>query len=275
MNNLSRSTVCLFILALVFACSAGAHLIPPITMTECFSSAPNAYGSPSWNNYVSNAITGIMNGCTAVGDPTQPSYYQSQTVFDPGQLIVTAYNSWDGQVSPAAPFNNEEGNRLHDGLDVKGNGGQFSLSQLVFSMSSSDPANSLSYSGSFSPADSYSDKRVGIIYGPTPTYITSGPANQLVDELVYVGIGNAFCSGPPTNCGGGSFQSIDDLIDYMNANAPFSITNTYSIVDPITNNVWASVTSSAEVNQTPEPAALLLTGSSLMILGLFRRKKRA
>lgn len=251
-----------------------------ITMTECFSSAPNAFGSPSWASYVSNAITGIQNGCTATGDPTQPNYYQSQTTFLPGQLIVTDYNSWDGQANPTGAFSGELGNRLHAGLFVTDNGNsadQFSLSELNFNMSSSDAANSLGFAGSFDATDSYSLTRVGIINNPGggQSLVTSGSSTQKVDELAYVGVGNAFCSGSPVDCGGGSFTSIGDLISYMNSNAPFSVSTHYWLQDG-TGPVISSVIGTADVAATPEPAEALPIIAILMVLGgLAWRRYRA
>ena len=260
----------LFSLACLISWSAARA---DITMTQCFSSAPNVFGSPSWAGYLSNALTGIQNGCAATGDSTQPTYYQSGTTFSPGDLIVTDYNSWKGQVNPPAPFNNELGNRLHDGLFINGNGSRFSLSELQFSMHSSDSADSLQFVSGFSASDSYSATRVGIIHtGSGDVYVTSGAATQLVDELVYVGIGNAFCSGTPADCNGSPYQSIDDLTAYMASNAPFSVTNTYSLVDS-TGKVLDSVTGTANVN-TPEPCGLALLGLGLLLAVLGKRFRR-
>ena len=38
--------------------------------------APNVYGSPNWDAWVSNATTAIANGYASYGDPSSPSYYQ-------------------------------------------------------------------------------------------------------------------------------------------------------------------------------------------------------
>jgi hypothetical protein len=253
------------------ACFASVAARADITMTECFSSAPNVYGSPSWNGYLTNALAGIQNGCVATGDPTSPTYYQSGSTFQPGQLIVTDYNSWDGVASPGGAFSQELGNRLHDGLFVTDNGNnadQFSLSELTYNFNSSDPGDSLAYAGSFDASDSYSTTRVGIINNPdgSQTFVTSGSATQKVDELVYVGVGNALCSGSPDDCGGGSFTSIGDLVSYVEANQPFTVTNTYSLVDD-NGDTLASVTSVAQVSATPEPAELLPISGIFLVLG--------
>src|SRR5262249_20400026 len=47
-----------------------------ITITVIPALAPNVYGSPNWNAWVSNATTAIRNGYTSFGDPTSPSFYQ-------------------------------------------------------------------------------------------------------------------------------------------------------------------------------------------------------
>jgi hypothetical protein len=245
-----------------------------ITMTECFSSAPNVFGSPSWSGYVTNAIAGIQNGCAATGDPNSPTYYQSSTTFQPTQLIVTDYNSWNGVVNPGGAFSGEYGNRLHDGLFVNGNGAEFSLSELNFNMNSSDPADALNFTGGFSSSDDYSDTRVGIINlsGGGEELVTSGSATQLVNELVYVGIGNAFCSGSPGDCGGGSFTSIGDLVAYMNSNAPFTVTNTYSLVDANGDTI-ASVSSVANITAAPEPMELIPVAGLLFMVAFVRYRR--
>jgi len=260
----------LFLVGVFSAISACAD----ITMTECFSSAPNAFGSPNWDGYVTNAIAGIQNGCAATGDPNSPTYYQSGNTFLPTQLIVTDYNSWNGVVNPGGAFSGEYGNRLHDGLFVNGNGSTFSLSELTFNMNSSDPADSLAFSGGFSSGDDYSATRVGIINlaGGGEELVTSGSADQLVNELVYVGIGNAFCSGSPGDCGGGSFTSIGDLVAYMNSNAPFTVTNTYSLVDANGDTI-ASVNSVANITATPEPMELIPVAGLLFIVGFVRYRR--
>jgi hypothetical protein len=47
-----------------------------ISITVIPALAPNAYGSPNWNAWVSNATTAILNGYSSYGDPSSPSYYQ-------------------------------------------------------------------------------------------------------------------------------------------------------------------------------------------------------
>ena len=111
--------------------------------------------------------------------------------------IVTGFPSWNGLADPGdvfgANFSQELGNRLQFGIDIKGGTNLISISQLSFSAHSTDPSNTLDFAfaqGSYNYSASY----VGIIYGPggTNTYITSGPATQLVNEIVGRGSGNAW-----------------------------------------------------------------------------------
>jgi len=160
--------------------------------------APNAFGSPNWNAWVSNATTAIRNGYTSFGDPASPSYYQqASNVISVTNNIVTGFASWDGLADPGTVFGPayapEYGNRLHFGIDIKGGTNLISISQLSFTAHSTDPSNALDFSypeGSYSYSPSY----VGIIYGVggNDTYITSGPATQLVNEIVGRGSGNAW-----------------------------------------------------------------------------------
>jgi hypothetical protein len=169
-----------------------------ITITVIPALAPNVYGSPNWNAWVSNATTAIANGYSSYGDPASPSYYQrAPSVISVTNAIVTGFPSWNGQADPGnvfgLNFSQELGNRLQFGIDIKGGTNLISISQLSFSANSSDPGNTLDFTfaqGSYNYSASY----VGIIYGPggTNTYITSGPATQLVNEIVGRGSGNAW-----------------------------------------------------------------------------------
>jgi hypothetical protein len=168
-----------------------------VTITIIPALAPNAYGSPYWNAWVSNATTAIINGYTTCGDPSLPSYYQrAPAVIAATNCMVTSFPSWNGMANPGtvfgANFAGEYGNRIQFGIDIKGGTNLISISQLSFTAHSTDPSNSLDFTfaqGSYNYSASY----IGIIYGPvTNTYITSGSPTQLVNEIVGRGSGNAW-----------------------------------------------------------------------------------
>ena len=205
-----------------------------ITITVIPALAPNVYGSPNWNAWVSNATTAIANGYASYGDPSSPSYYQqAPAVISVTNDIVTGFPSWDGLADPGdifgANFSQELGNRLQFGIDIKGGTNLISISQLSFSAHSTDPGNTLDFAfaqGSYNYSSSY----VGIIYGPggTNTYITSGPATQLVNEIVGRGSGNAWDTYD-TSGNIASQQSNIVLCASQVGTQPFNFTGTYTI----------------------------------------------
>ena len=119
--------------------------------------------------------------------------------------MVTSFPSWMGVADPGTVFGpafaQESGNRLTFGMDIKGGTNLISIAQLSFTMTSTDPGNTLDWTYSPIPY-SYSGLNtgsanpvyLGIIYGPNGqnTYVTNGPATQLVNEIVTCGSGNAW-----------------------------------------------------------------------------------
>jgi hypothetical protein len=93
------------------------------------------------------------------------------------------------------------------------------------------------FSNTSDPSNVYSSKRVGINYGPdhikgTPddVVINSGPATQLVDELIYVGVGNALAPDD-VSCTGMTQATLDCIKGTYHSMMPFKITTTYNLVD--------------------------------------------
>jgi hypothetical protein len=271
----------------VLMAAAPAAFADGIAIQICYSAAPNAYGSTSWSGYAANAILGLENGCATEGLPG-PEQYTSLTWVLAGDLMVTSFPSWAGQIDPSGAYAGEEGERLHAGVIVQGNGTKVSLSELNYGMESSDPGNGLGFSGNFSPAsdsnNDYGALRVGVIYGGgggPNTYITSGPSDQLVDAFYYVGIGNAFwpcvdSSSHPTCFTPAEEQAgLDAQANYIYSNGGnsglFTVATTYSLKDA-SGNTLASVT---EDISTPEPAAVLLMGGGLLALAGFARRRRS
>ena len=169
-------------------------------------------------------------------------------------------------------FANEYGNRVHFGLDINGNGTQFSISQLSFTEAGNDPGNSLGFTfdaGSYNYSTSY----VGIIYGPGgPTYITSGPNTQLVDRLVGRGSGNAMAAYCPGCTLAQQQAEIDALLPFFAGMT--QLTGTYTLTDQ-SNQLLASGSGVIGVTGTvPEPGTLWsLTGGMLVACLLIRRRR--
>jgi hypothetical protein len=245
-----------------------------ISMESYASSAPNVFGSPSWPGYLSNAMTGLANGGATTGTAGQPTLYSSGTIFAPGDFIATGFNSWKGIENPGPPYEGENGNRLHFGVRVKGNGQQFALWDLNFDMHSNDAADSLAFSGNYNGSN-YSERRFGIDYGldgmlggGDDTIYNSGQSGALlVDELFNVGVGNAFAAYD-------SNQLADALL-YIAENQYFRLDNRYWLTDRLGNTLAETSTYAAtgeDMAPVPEPTSMLLLGSGLLI-GIRKRKK--
>lgn len=267
-------------LALAVGTSANA-----VTISVTPTLAPNVYGSPSWRTWQSNAIDGELGGGVAFGTSGTPTYFQPQSNVTLQETIVTGFPSWLGQADPGTVFGpafaNELGNRMHFALRIDGQGTQFSISQMSFTMASSDPGHLLndSYSGGYG----YSSGYVGVLKGADHVlwttddqYITSGSSTQLVDGLVGRGSGNsldAYC----TSCTTAQQQAAIDAATAQ-ITSPFTFTGTYSLDLGASSVVSGSGT--FDVSATPLPAALPLFGSvfgggGLLVWGRRRRKKKA
>ena len=259
-------------LALAVVASVGGRVQADPIITVYPSVGVNAPGSPSTGGYATNAITGLQAGGGATGSPTSPTYYSTTNNVSVSDIIVTNFPSWRGDANPTGAFANEAGNRLYFGLHVNGNGSQFSLSQLDFAVSTS-PSNvpAFNFTDAFGAGDTYSATRVGRIGN---TFITSGPATQLVDELFYVGIGDAF---PATIPGGGITPSerqsaLDSLIA---STGGFTISATYSLRGTgVSGTGVVNVTAAPAQNEVPEPASVLLWAGAGLAALVGRRLRR-
>src|SRR5579871_5932825 len=222
------------IMAALFVSALSALAQDGITITVIPALAPNVYGSPNWNAWVSNATTAIQNGYTSYGDPTSPSFYQQAPAVIPvTNDIVTGFPSWDGLADPGtvfgAAYSQELGNRLQFGIDIKGGTNLISISELSFTAESSDSSNSLGFTfpeGSYNYSSSY----IGIIYGDggTNTYVTSGDPTQLVNEIVGRGSGNAWAVYDTS----GDIASEQSNIVYTASQIsmqPFTFSGTYTL----------------------------------------------
>jgi hypothetical protein len=256
--------------------ASSAYASSAVSITVSTTLAPNTFGSPSYAPWVQNAINAQDAGLSTLGaaGPTQFNTTGATMNVTASQGIVTGFNSWMGVADPAAPYQSELGNRMSFSLVVNGNGQQLEIDKLSFNATSSDAGNVLGFG--FGEGDyAYSSDYVGVDFGADghlgggdDTFITSGPANQLVDAIIGRGSGNsiaALCVG----CSPADQQAaIDAQAAYWTSPATFTGTYTYD------NGATGSGTFNIAAAGVPEPAAwtLMIVGFGAAGATLRRRK---
>jgi hypothetical protein len=230
-----------------------------ITVDVVASSAPNGFGAPSFTGYTANALNSLENSLGNIGSriATPTAYEIAGATVQPGDAMVTSFNSWMGVAGPlAAPFNTEYGNRMHFGLHAYGDGvTQFTLNDLTFSIHSSDPTDSLVFTGDFIGFN-YGATRFGVNWGTDRVkgggddiVYSSGNGTTLVDELVYVGVGNAWWPDPDQ-------AAMDATAAWM---LGLTITGSYSILGN---------SGSDSVTVVPEPTTMIAGALLLLPFGI-------
>jgi hypothetical protein len=271
-------------LALVGACLA-AQAPAQVTIEVTPALSPNGYGSPSYDAWVTNAISALTTGAATAGTPGTPTYYeQAPAVLNVWDNFVTSYHSWRGSADPGTVFGpafaNELGNRLLFGVLINGHGTQFSIAQLSFVMDSTDSGDSLDYAFA-AGGYSYSSNYVGVLFGGDnalgggdDSFITSGLNTQLVDAVVGRGSGNGWWPGAPGDPTEflGPQEAIDAVTASLAPDTPFDFTGTYTL-DLGGGNVF---TGGASVSFIPEPStyAAWLGVATLGIVFYVRRRRR-
>lgn len=249
--------------------------------------APTGTQSPTWNNYVVNALAGIQLGIDLGDRSTDPSAYERvSSVLPPEELIYTSgefsgqpFYSWRGVANPSSPFSGEFGNRIHFGLRVVSDTA-FKLDDLVWQLDSDDSGNYFDQSGNFQGA-SYSSTRVGIWWGNNGAKgggddVTrfNGPGTDPVNELLYVGVGDGFLADEPASLT--DQERVNSTLADVLAGCSdpsgclIDVVGTYSLPDGMGGTISAS---DKFVLATPEPTAglLALIGMLTLILGQRRR----
>jgi hypothetical protein len=275
---LAASALCALVLTAGRADAAG------ITINVYTALAPNAYGSPSYTAWQTNAIASMEAGITAgtpTGTPGTPTYFQTQTDVTSAQAVVTGFPSWMGTADPGtvygSAFANELGNRMMFPLWIDGGGLPFSIADLGFTATSTDPFNALAFA--YGPGSyTYSAGYVGLNYGGDgakgggdDVWITSGANTQLVNELFGRGSGNSFAA----YCTGCTIEQQQAEIDATAAypGTDFTFTGTYYL----TSGAQRLAEGSGTFNVTapvPEPGSMILLGTGLLGTIARRRSKK-
>jgi hypothetical protein len=280
--------------------SVAAFASAGINVTVTAAIAPNHWGSPNWDAWDNNAISAMQNGLTTVGTPGTPGYYQaiaSGTTLNYNTNVVTSgFNSWNGVANPTDSGAGESGSRVMFGVVVQATGNTtFSLNNLFWSMTDSPntPADQdLSYGAKFdsfySNCATYQDVNnylswyhptggssfdvVGI--GLDGQTITTGPLNQPLTALYFVGQGDAWeADGTPTT-GQAALDTLDSelsgagtISQYMNFNVFGSDLSVGS------GQAYVNYGSNANpIAPVPVPAAVLLGIGGLSLVGLLRKR---
>ena len=284
----SRATI----LALALACVLAATVTPAragFVIQQGFAIGPNgASGSPSFAAWQSNAIQGLTNGFSNVGNPaTDPTAFATVTGTSVRDIIPTGdFTSWNGQANPSGAFANELGNLLYAPVIVTGtNGTTFSLSQILFTGVSSDmpgnPAGSLLGNVTDLNNFSYSAGRVGVVFNAdgSKTLITSGDPTQVVNELIYRGVGSFHQILTQAGTGQTGQQLLDAEAAQLSAFGPLTFSATYSIYKDSTSRDAASLlfsqTDTLLVASVPEPSSIVLLGLGVVgALTVARSRRR-
>ena len=269
----------------LLAMTTTAHAAFSLTVYP--SSAPNFFGSPSWSQYGLNAVNSIENGLGDIGNPaTDPTAYAQFSNLDELNVTNAAVASvpgfWQGDLGQSSPFDQERGNRIHFGLHIVGDGSfQFQLDDVCFKLTTTDGlangSNGLLFSeGHLGQAPGFSDVLIGIDYGPNNTkgggddIRYDNPADDKtssIDELVYVGVGNAYTLDPAN-----TQAAIDAELDALRSLAPIDFTGGYELKDPSNpNNIIVS--GSSTVILVPEPTSIGCLAIGLTGFVLRRRRR--
>jgi hypothetical protein len=188
-------TIWSFSAAVVLALSSWAAGDVKLTIKPAL--APSMYASPSWSAFADNAITALKENRDSVSaDAQNPTGFQVVQGVELAHILVGPFPLWKGQLAPAGTFAAEHGNRVHFALHAQGNGQRFALADIAYSITSGDPGQLLSQSGTLADL-AYSASRVGVSYGSDGkrgggddvVFQDGEPGTIPVDELFYVGIG--------------------------------------------------------------------------------------
>lgn len=271
-------------IAAILLLALASRSVAQVTIDVFPTIAPNVLGSPNASAWMANAFTALSTGNGSSGTAGTPGFYTvAPASVLASDVLVTSFASWRGLADPGtavgSAFAAEGGNRLHFSLVIDGHGQTFSLAQLSFTFTSSDPANALGFTFATGTYN-YSEGYVGVLFGTDgklgggdDTFISSGANTQQVDALVGRGSGNAWWPQHTTGDGLTDQQVIDNTLTFIAADTPILATGTYSL----DLGGGTSVSGQNSVTIIPEPATsgLLLSIGGIGYAFLRRRRPRS
>ncbi len=273
-----------FLAGILLALSLGTASASSITINVYPALAPNAFGSPSYPAWQTNTVSAMMNNGASTGTVGTPSYFEQNSNVTTSEVVVTGFPSWLGEVDPGTSFGagytSELGNRMTFPVWVNGGGEQFSISQMGFEATSSDPFNGLGFA--FAPGNyNYSAGYVGLDYvdgvkgNGNDVLVTGGANTKLVNELFGRGSGNSFAAYCPLCNFTDQQTAINNVAAYPGED--FSFTGLYYILSGTNRIVEGSGTFNVDgtpgAAPVPEPASLVLLGTGILATVARRRKK--
>ncbi len=204
---------------LVLATLAVGPAAMAVTIDMYASPAVNRFFSPTWDDWVDNAVTALDDGLASVGDPnTDPDAYYTVSEFVTTDIAVTTFESWKGTAPGSAPFDEEHGQRVHFPILIASETGlnDIRLANVgnlgLYYLDTDESPNEVDVFGL--PPDwiftDYSANVIGI--KADGTIVDSGPNTQLVNKIIYVSLGMAWADDEVVDPPGATDQETLDLL---------------------------------------------------------------